>query len=96
MISFFKNAEELLVSAKNLTKLPDDNLVSEILMLVHLNFSGSVKEFSKLPHQITPEMLEACFVRTFGATLMALVVTELKQLSSEAQRWFDKGGSGQE
>lgn len=96
MSSFFKTVEEMRISATNLAQLPEDNLVAEIFMRVYKNFSSNVSEFTRLPREITPEMLEACFVRTFGTAIMPSVVTELKRLSSQARRWFEKGGSGED
>ena len=92
MSLFFKSYEEFLIHGNDLDRSPERSLASKVLKKVCKNFGSQVGWSVGLRNDISPEMLEACFALAFGKKTLHQAAVELNRLSSEAERWFARGG----
>lgn len=82
-MKFFENFAQLRQNPTNVTYFPHRQLASKVFRMVEQTYVTNWDNPITLRPDVSPEMLEACFSRIFGKTMMTQVVERLPALAEQ-------------
>ncbi len=82
-VNHFETLSQLRQNPTDITKLPHRQLASKVFRMVNEIYMTNWEPPTALRPDVPPEMLEACFSRIFGKTMMTEVIGRLTALVEE-------------
>lgn len=82
-MNFFESFDQLCQNPTDVTSFPHRQLASKVFGMVHETYMMNWDNPSTLRRDVSPEMLEACFSRIFGKTMMTKVIERLPVLAEQ-------------
>lgn len=83
LMNFFENFTQLRQNPTDVTYFPHRQLASKVFSMVEQTYMKGWDNPITLRPDVSPEMLEACFSRIFGKTMMTQVVERLPILAEQ-------------
>ena len=82
-MKYFETLSQFRQNPTDVTFFPHRQLASKVFGMVNETYMTNWDEPVRLRPDVTPEMLEACFSRIFGKTLMTQVSERLPALAEQ-------------